>query len=173
MDIKNQLLQEHSKKNALVICTYLENHPEQLKTFMHLLLKKESLVSQRAAMVFSAYFDRNPAHFDPFLPVCLDALSEPEHHIAIKRSILRHLKSVSIPEDRSAELIDYCLKVVENPNETVAVKAFSMIILRNFCQLYPELKTEVIPLIENLLMNKPSTGVLNCGQKVLKALKKD
>lgn len=172
MDIRSQLLVAHSKRNALLICNYIKQKPTGLEDLVHLFLKKEPIVSQRAAMAVSAYFDANAEKLSPFVKRFILALSQEGHHVAIKRSILRMLQTLDIPEAQSAELIDYCIQIVGSPKETIALKVFAMNILKNFCLKHPELKVEVAPLIEDLIDREPSAGILSCGKKVLRSLQK-
>jgi hypothetical protein len=170
LNIRAQLLFEHSKKNALLISNYIIQYPSKLEELIYLFLKKEPIVSQRAALSISAYFDLNKENLMPFINRFIPVLGEDGHHVAIKRSILRILQSLEIPEEHAASLIDNCIQFIQNPKEPIAVKVFSMNILKKFCQYHPELEVEVIPLIEDLIDREPSAGILSCGKKVLKTL---
>jgi len=46
-----------------------------------------------------------------------------------------------------------------------------MTVVRKICQKYPELTQEVIPILERLIEESDSTGLLNRGGKELKRLK--
>jgi hypothetical protein len=54
--------------------------------------------------------------------------------------------------------------------EAIAIKAFSMSVLYNCCKIYPELKVEVIPILEDVLVRDKSKGIQSRGRKVLKQL---
>lgn len=142
-----------------------------LEELVTLFLKNEPTVSQRAAMSISALFDADAKMLSPYVNRFILALSEEGHHVAIKRSILRMLQSLYIPETQSAKLIDYCIQIVRSPKETIALKVFAMYILKKFCLQHPELKVEIVPLIEDLLDREPTGGILSCGKKVLRSLR--
>ena len=170
MNIKEQLLVEHSKENTNKICAYIGNDKSKLDLLITHYFAKEYRISQRSAMVLSAIFDHNPNMVKPYINQLIDGLKDNKHHVAIKRNTIRILQFVEIPEDRMSELFDLCLENIISVKEPIAVKAFSMTVLLNVCKKFPELKLEVIPILELELERNESAGVINRGKKVLKAL---
>ena len=172
MNIRDQLLVEHSKKNTERIREFIGNDEQKLAALMECFFKNEFQVSQRAAMVVSAVFDHSPKLIAPFIPKLIDSLTKGQYHVALKRSTIRILQFIEIPEKKTSVLFDHCLNNVVNVKEPVAIKAFSMKVLLNICKIFPELKHEVIPVIEIELERNESAGVINRGKKVLQALRK-
>jgi len=170
MDIKQQLLLEHSKANTKLIVGYIGNDPLKLQELMDCFFGNTYRVSQRAAMAVSHYFDQHIELMRPYLDRMVEELSKDNLHVAIKRNIVRLLQFVEIPEKQEAILFDHCLKFVADPKETIAVVAFSLGIIANICKKHPELKVEVIPVIEDLLQFTESAGVKNRGKKILNRL---
>ena len=123
-------------------------------------------------MVVSSVFDHSPELIMPYVNKLIENLNQDQHHIAIKRNSIRILQFIEIPEDKTAELFDHCLENLNSVKEPIAVKAFSMTVLFNICKSFPELKYEVIPLLELELKRNESAGVLNRGKKMLKAIQK-
>jgi len=171
MQIKAQLLTEHSKKNTDRIRKYIGTNERKLAQLMNCFFANEYQVSQRAAMVVSAVFDNSPELIVPFTHQLIDHLLTETFHIAIKRNIIRILQFVEIPEEKVSVVFDHCLQNIVSKNEPIAVKGFSMKVLNNICDHFPELKHEVIPVIQLELERNESAGVLNRGKKVLEALK--
>ena len=172
MIIREQLLVEHSKKNTELIREYIGNDKVKLALLMKCFFKEEYRVSQRAAMVVSDVFDHRPELIQPYVNKLIENLNQDQYHIAIKRNSIRILQYVEIPEEKTAELFDHCLNNLISVKEPIAVKAFSMTVLFNICKSFPELKHEIIPLLELELERNESAGVLNRGKKLLKALQK-
>jgi hypothetical protein len=56
--------------------------------------------------------------------------------------------------------------------EPIAIKAFAMTVARRICEKYPELITELIPIIELLVEQKISAGLNSRGGKELQLLYK-
>lgn len=171
MDIRTQLLKEHSKANTLKITSYIGSNPDRFEELLKLFLADEYLTTQRAAMVISAYFDKNPDIFQPYVGKVIENLVEKKDiHVAVKRNTVRCLQFCSIPMEYESALFDCCLSYLSDVSETVAVKAFSMTILYRICKMYPDLKQEVIPLIEDLLVYNEKAGLQNRGRKILQKL---
>ncbi len=57
-------------------------------------------------------------------------------------------------------------------NEAIAIKAFSMTVLRKICEHYPQLTQEVIPTIELIIGENNAPGIQSRGRKELKLLRK-
>ena len=172
MDIKSQLLVEHSKKNTELIRDFVGEDPNRIAALLHCFFSQELKVSQRAAMVVSAVFDNTPAALVPYTTQLIDNLINNTQHVAIKRCTIRILQSVQIPEDRMSIVFDLCLQSIIDVKEPIAIKAFSMSVVLNICKNHPELKHEVIPILTLELERNESAGVLNRGRKVLKTLQK-
>ena len=172
MNFRKQLLQEHSKKNALIIAHFILDHPAKMNDFVSIFLNKKPVISQRAAMSISAIDDINPTLLTPFVNKLMDALKERGHHIAVVRVTLRVLRTAEVPSERATELIDYCVEKVSNPKSPIAIKVFSINILTRYCNEYPELKNEVQSIIEDLLTHENSAGIRSCGRKALKTISK-
>lgn len=172
MNFRTQLLKEHSKKNSLLIVDYINGDQEKFDTFMNCFFTDEYRVNQRAAMVLSACFDRQPELVKSHLVRLIKNLEDPKLHVALKRNTVRILQEVDVPEELRSGLFDSCLKFISDPNEPVAVKAFSMKVCINICKHYPELKQEVIPIIENAMLHSESKGIHSRGRAMLKQLQK-
>mgnify|MGYP000529530988 CR=1 FL=1 len=170
MNIREQLLIEHSQSNAQKIVDYIGTNPQRLQELMKCYFSKEYRLSQRSAMVVGKCFDSHPGMMGKYIPQMCEILEEKDLEIAVKRNTVRTLQFVAIPEELQAKLFDRCLHFLIDSNETIAVKAFSMTILYNICKAFPELKMEVIPLLEDLLKRCESPGIKNRGNKVLKKL---
>jgi hypothetical protein len=67
-------------------------------------------------------------------------------------------------------LANICFGYLSDPKEPIAVRVFSMTVLANMAKENPELKNEIIPIIEDQLPFG-SAGFRSRGTKVLKILK--
>lgn len=171
MDIKKQLLVEHSKANADLIKEWIGINTDRFALLVHLFLENEYRVSQRAAMVLGHIHDEHPSLLKPFLSQIIKHLRQPDIHDANKRNIVRILQNVEIPKEHYGEVADICFKWLEDPNVAVAIRVFSMSVLWNICQKVPELIPELRATIEDW-MDYGSTGFKSRGKKVLKMITK-
>ena len=170
MVIREQLLIEHSKSNSEKITNYIGDDAQRLEELMDCFFCNEYRVSQRAAMVVSNCFDHKSELMQPYLSKLVENLNALNIHIAVKRNTIRILQFVDIPEDIQATLFDKCLIYLVDPKEPIALKAFSMGILYNICKIHPELKGEVIPLIEDEIKRSESAGILSRGNNILRKM---
>lgn len=170
MNIREQLLVEHSKANTQKITEYIGDDAERTAELMRCFFSNEYRVTQRAAMVVSDCFDRNPELMRPYLTQLVENIEQDDIHVAVQRNTVRILQFIDIPEELQARLFDRCLSFLIDSKMPIAVKAFSMGILYNICKDFPELKAEVIPLIEQELSHTESAGVRSRAKNILKKL---
>ncbi len=154
MNIESQLLIAHSKSNTKKIVDFIETDKLRLKELMNCFFHGEYRVSQRSAMAISLQFDRHPKTLESYIDKIISNLMTNDLHVAVKRNSLRILQFITIPEESTSILFDKCLEFLVTKKEPIAVKVFSMTILANICKVYPELKSELIPVIELELNRK-------------------
>jgi len=171
MDLRKQLLTDHSKENTTRIVEYIGNDLERCEALMKLFLYGEYRVIQRAAWVVGDLARLYPENVMPYLPKMVENLKQPGIHVAAKRNTVRFFQEIEIPEDLWGDVADICFKFLESSEEPVAVKVFSMTVLLGIVKKVPELKDELKYLIEDQLPYG-STGFKNRGKKTLKALDK-
>ena len=172
MDLKNQLLQEHSKINSLAIRNYLIQNPQELDDFMAIFFGDVYRLSQRAAMVVSALFDYQKELMQPYIKDMILKLQEKELHVAVKRNIVRILQEVEVEDDLLSGLFDRCAFYVQSASEAIAVKAFSMKVMVNACIRYPELKQEAFLIIEEEKRRNQAKGIQARSKAMLKILER-
>lgn len=169
MNVKNELLKEHSKTQANKIADFIGKDPKRFQQLIELMLDTEYRVSQRAAMALSHCVDRHPTLLTPHLERLIKNLRN-EVHIAVTRNTVRLLQEVDIPERLLGETADICFKLMESNDSPIAVKVFSMTVLANICEKEPDLKNELALIIEDQ-MPYGSAGFRNRGAKILKKIK--
>jgi hypothetical protein len=91
-------------------------------------------------------------------------------HDAVIRNTFRTLQNLDVPEEIEGLAFEKAYDFLANPQNAIAIRVFAMSVCGNIARKYPELKEELIPLIEEQLPYG-SAGFINRGMKVLKALK--
>jgi hypothetical protein len=148
MDLQQTILAEHSKANCNKIVKWVGNSQKRFAELFTLFLNSEYWVNQRAAWPLSNCVIDHPALISPHLSKLVRNLHKPGLHDSIKRNTVRLLQYIDIPKRFQGEIMDICLRYISSPDEPVAVKAFSLSILQNLSQQYPEIKNEVKLIIE-------------------------
>lgn len=123
---------------------YVGNSSERLRELFDIILNGDSLLSRRASWCISYIAENHTQLFRALFPVVLDLASDVELHAAYRRNALKLLESIEIPEEFHGKVLDICFAALQNPNEAIAPKAYAMGILRTLCDVYPDIKQEVI-----------------------------
>ncbi len=171
MDIRAQLLKEHTKVNSFEIVEYIGTNKKRFAELMDLFLANEKTVTQRAAWVVNFSVEAHPQLIMPHLKTIIENLRKPVH-VAVKRNTVRMLtKLENIPEDLMGLVADVCFDLLASPTEGVAVRIHSMTILGELCKKEPDLGNELRVIIEEF-MPHGTAGFRSRGRKTLKLLNK-
>ncbi len=171
MDIRKQLLSDHSKSNTDEIVFHIMENPERLIELMDLFFNGDSLIKQRSAWVIGDLGRAEPQLIAPFHAQMIAHLKTPKIHDAVKRNTIRYLSEIELAEDLWGEAYDLAFKTLSSNNEKVAIKVFSMTLALNIVKKIPELKEELRYIIEEQ-MPFGTSGFKNRGAKTLIALSK-
>ncbi|HEX7571820.1 MAG TPA: hypothetical protein VF514_01900 [Bacteroidota bacterium] len=169
MDIKSELLKEHSRRQADRIVSWIGNDTRRFRRLMDLFLRGEYRITQRSAMVVGICADRNPALVRPYIRRMLSRMEEPGVHVAVRRSVVRMLQHVDIPAGLLGRVATLCFGYLAAGDSSVAVKAFSMTVLVRIAEKEPDLGRELRLIIEQQLPYG-SKGFCSCAARVLKGL---
>lgn len=171
MDLRKQLLKEHSKENTAEIVAFIQSHPKAVADLMDIFFNETYRLIQRSAWVVGDLGRSNPEWIRPYIPKMINNLKRPELHVAVRRNTMRYLQEVEVEEDYWGDLLDIALKLLSKNDETIAVKVFSMTVAFNIIKHIPELKDELRIIIEDQLPYG-TAGFVSRGQKTISALSK-
>lgn len=171
MDIEKALLQEHSKKQALLIANYIGTSQEHFDQLMKCFFHDDWRLNQRAAYAMNFAVEQNPQLLKKHIKKAILNLRTPKHD-AVKRNTLRALVNYKIPKKLLGTLVDICFEFLASPKEPIAIKYFSMSILFEEAKKEPDLFHEIKVLIEDQ-MPLGSPGFRNKGQKILNYIQKN
>jgi hypothetical protein len=169
MNIRSEILKEHSKKQTIKIAAYVGNNAKRFSELMSIFFKDEHLITQRSAWVVSYCVQAHPELIKPYLKEIVTYLQKPVHD-AVKRNIVRILQNMEIPKGLRGRLANSCFHLLSSPKEAVAIKVFSMSVLFNLSKTEPGLSNELRIIIEDQLPYA-SAGFLSRGKKILNNLK--
>jgi len=155
MDIRTQLLVEHSRNNADKIIAYIGDDALKFSILMDLFFHDEYRVVQRSAHVLSSVVEKNPKLIQPYFEKIIEYIQVDKTPVAVQRNILRLLQFVEVPKRYHGQLIDVCFNFILDPKAAIAVRAFSMFVANNIVENYPEVKTEFLLILENMSPDEP------------------
>jgi hypothetical protein len=163
------LLVKNSKEILLQVLNAIEDQPSRMEELMDCFFDENLRLCQYASWPAGMIADQNPELIIPYLEKMLNNLDTP-HHDAVLRNTFRTLQNLDIPEDLEGLAFEKAFDFLSNPQNAIAIRVFAMSVCGNIAKKYPELKQELIPVIEEQLPYG-SAGFISRGMKVLKALK--
>ena len=172
MNLREAILKEHSKAQALKIADWVGNNETHFALLMHLFLKDEYRVVQRSAWIVSMVADRHPSLLHSHLNAMVKRMEEQNLPVAVKRNVIRILQDIPITKKLQGAIMDICFHFLSDPKEAIAVRCFSMTVLANLSKDHPEIKNELNTVVKSALEEKPSAGFRARARKILKEIDK-
>lgn len=170
VELIEELLKEHSKRQCDKIVKYIGNDSTKFAHLIEVFLAGSYRITQRAAWPLSCCVEENSRLINPHLNSVLKFVEKPDASEAVKRNVVRLLQFIEIPKRNQGRVANICFNFFRDKDEAIAVRVFSMTVLANLSKEIPELKNELIPLIEDELPFA-SAGFISRGRKLLKQLK--
>lgn len=151
MDLRKEVLKEHSRVQAHKIADYVGSNAQRFEALIEVYLAGPYRVTQRAAWPLSLCVEQHSALIGPHLKKVLDYLKKPGIHDAVKRNTMRLLQLITIPKRNQDQVVNLCFDYLLRKQEPVAVKAFSMTVLSKIIHDKPELQQELKIILEDQL----------------------
>ena len=126
-------------------------------------------IAWRACWIVDNAAEDSPELLCSHIPEIVSRLAE-EKSGSMKRHYTRILCRYQIPEELLGRLVDISFQLL-SPNEDVAVRANVMQLLYNISQLEPDLKGELASVLETLLEEGGTPGIVSKASKLLKKLR--
>lgn len=168
MDIRAEILKEHSKLQSQKIAKWVCTDEKRFAQLVDLFLNDEYRVVQRASWIVTLVNDRYPEVVLPYLPEIVNRMAEPGLHVAVRRNVVRMLQFIEIPKALQGQVMNTCFEMLADPKESIAVRCFSMTVLDNLSKTYPEMRQELTAIIEGQLEQEASAGFKARARKILK-----
>jgi hypothetical protein len=171
MDIREALLEEHSKSQRNKIVKYIGTDKKKFAELMRVFFGNENGVTQRAAWPLSYSVAEHPELITPYLGRLINMLVKPGVHNAVTRNITRLLQTVEIPRTYHGKIMTACFQFISDINTPAAVKAFSLTLLDNLSREYPEITTELKLIIVDR-WNDETPAFKSRAKKILRRIEK-
>jgi hypothetical protein len=171
MNFRERLDKEHSKTTTNTIVNEICNQPKKMDELMQIFIDGPLRITQRAAWPLGFVAQQQPSLLLNYYDLLIDHLYKKDNHQAITRNILRALQFTNIPKKYQGKILTKCFDFLNDSNEPIATKVFSMTVAYNLSKEYPDIVPELKASIENLLPNG-SAGIKSRGKKILKEINK-
>ncbi|GAL85687.1 hypothetical protein MYP_2916 [Sporocytophaga myxococcoides] len=150
MDIRKELLKEHSKAQINKICKYISNDQECFDELMTIFFTAETRLVQRASWAVSTIAEEHPYLIKPYIKRMVKNLKKNAHD-SVKRNSLRIFQFMEIPVSLQGELLDICFDYLITPKVPVAIKAFAMTVAYNLSAKEEDLMKELKIILQDQL----------------------
>jgi len=149
VDLRATILAEHSKAQTNRIVNWVGNSQSRFDELIKLFFNDEYRVVQRAAWPLSYIVEKHPALIKKHLKKLIANLHKKGNPEAVMRNSIRLLKFIEIPTRFHGEIINLCVNYLIDHNSPIAVKAYSLSILKKLSVNYPEIRQEVTTIIQD------------------------
>lgn len=153
--------------NSVKISLYVGADEDRFEALMDFLLDNDSEIARKAAWALSFCFKSNPFLFNKYVKVFLEIMGRKDVHVAVKRSATQVLQDMYIPEDLEGLAYDQGMEILHDPESAIAVKAYSLQILQNIAEKFPELKQELVQVVKDR-MPFETAAFQSRGKKLIK-----
>jgi hypothetical protein len=169
MTFAERIPERYSQLEFKPIIKWIGGSEERFAELMEVFFNGNTRQNQYAAGLMIHCIDKWNYLLTPYIEKLILNLQKPNLHDAIKRNTVRVLQDVEIPEHLHGTMADIAFGYLQNPSEAIAIKVFSMTILDNLTQKYPELKEELHFILE-AQMPFQSAGFRSRAGKILKSV---
>jgi hypothetical protein len=169
MTFAERIPERYSQLEFKPIIKWIGGSEERFAELMEVFFNGNTRQNQYVAGLMIHCIDKWSYLLIPYIEKLILNLQKPNLHDAIKRNTVRVLQDVEIPEHLHGTMADIAFGYLQNPSEAIAIKVFSMTILDNLTQKYPELKEELHFILEEQ-MPFQSAGFRSRAGKILKSV---
>ena len=167
---ENDLLEMISSwDNLLLTMNYISDHPEYFDLLMKVAMDDTLDDSWRASWLINKIQEKYPEKMKQYIDRIIDFIQQTKDS-SKKREFLRLITFYPVPESKAGLMFDYCIRQFTSGSEPVAVRVHAMQILFNISETEPDIKPELIHLIEHEIEYHSSAGIKSRGGKLLQKL---
>ena len=156
-------------ENLGVIMNEIMAEPANYQNLVDITLNSKHPKSWRAAWLMDKINDKAPGMIINYIPGIIEQLKV-EKSDGKKRHLLKLISLKEIPGEYLGFLTDFCIAIFTSSKEPIAVRVHAMQILGNIALKEPDLKSEIVLIMEHEMENHGSAGIVSRCKKILKKL---
>lgn len=164
-------LSDSSRAIADLAVVAIGNNKARFEEVLNICFNRPYPHNMRASRVVQLYCEKNPAFILPHLDKVIDAISTTRTG-GVKRNFLKVLlESVDFTHiSDNAALLDAIIEILIAKKDPVAIQYYALLLTEKYCKAEPELKNEIIPILENCMEESVSKGLSKRVQMIFKTL---
>jgi hypothetical protein len=164
---------DSSRRTVDMAVNTIGDNPEIFKRILDFALEDRERFAMRAARAIQMSVAKHPEIVKPYLKDIIRQMDKFKTG-GLKRSFAKMISETDwdFDEDTLGILAEICFKWVNDSNEEIAIKIYAQDILYRVSEIYPELKHELITVMEH---NYPhsSVAIKSRSRKMIKKLRKE
>lgn len=143
------ILVDSSRAIAEFAVDFIAKNSQYFNDLMQLAFAKKHQLSMRAAHVAEMCTAINPDYFNPYIEEILKNIGSYDE--GVKRSFLKFFFTYNerLNDEMTGLLVDHCFRFLNGASEAIAVKHYSSKILYEISNKEPDLKYELIAVLED------------------------
>ena len=154
MNLEEEILAEHSKRQAVRVTRWIGNNSQRFAGLMKIFLSGDYRLTQRSAWIVSHCADAHPGLIKGWLPEMIRRMQDPGVHVAVPRNVFRILHHIELPKNMRGIVVNECFQTLQQGNAAVAVRANAIAVLTRVAKDEPELFNELRGTIELLAVDR-------------------
>ena len=164
------LIEELSVKRAKSLKNIDNSKKEELTRILwEIMISNKHPHAWRAAWSIFHLVEKQKELIRPYLQEIVELLPNFIHD-GQKREMMKVLLLFPTTDLEMGKLVDICFKILDNPNESLAVRVHAMQIIYNISEIEPDIKPELKSTIIHHLPNS-TKGFVGRGNKLLNKMK--
>lgn len=169
----NLLLGDSSRKGIDMAVQVVGDNPEIFKQFLDIAMRDKGQITMRASRVINFATLKHPQLFEPYASDIAKKLPHIKHH-SLKRELIKTFaeNDFGLDDETTSDLLELCFRWFTDQNEKIAVQAYALDVLYNISNDFPDLKFELLSVIEQQ-QEFMSTGMKVRIRKMLPKLIKE
>lgn len=147
MEIKERILAIRQDRNFGDQQRYFEQNPAQVNELIHFISVEHPYpLPEYASWILSHLARKNSALIQPYESRIIDNLFNTSNQ-SVLRNLVNTLSALKLTDYRESELVDLLISYLQNHENKVALQVYSMYVLLQFVEKYPELEHEILAVI--------------------------
>lgn len=153
MDLKHEITTDRSRANFDRVIGFIGDDPERFRELMDVFVNGDEMLRLRSSWIMSDVAELRPELALPYISHLIEILPQKDVHNGIKRHIVRMLQFVDVPKRLCGKVYSYCIDLIADPGEAIAVRCFAITAASRIAKDSPELLAELKLTAANALPN--------------------
>ncbi len=172
MDYRSALLQDRGKATIRRVADHIGDDPKRFALLMCVVLHGTSREAQLASWPVSIACEAHPKLGEVWVAKMLELLDRTGHP-GVHRNMIRAMQFCTLPEPLHGTITERMFTLIQDPNQTIGTRAFSITVSMRMVLKYPELANEFRLLLEAVLRTAPGPAVRSRALKAFRVLNRN